>query len=305
VGAIGHNNHIPIEYIHRVVPKVLSLSSGSTGRVHFTHHIHSVMSSYEESSQLVPANAHLSDYGNEQVWERNRLPARAYHIPEKALLLNGVWDFHYALSPPEAPDPTWNKLDRNGSISSTSNTPPEVADFQEISSRAVESTIGNSPTVWSSVKVPGHWQLQGYGKPQYTNVIYPFPVCPPHVPTENPTGTYRRLFSIPSNWEESAQLRIRFDGVDSSFHVWVNGISIGYHQGSRNASEFDITNVVQRHGTNEVFVRVYQWCDGSYIEDQDQWWLSGMQSTSSKTCLHHAYDYRNIPRCASSCISWT
>jgi hypothetical protein len=75
------------------------------------------------------------------------------------------------------------------------------------------------------------------------------------------------------------QLRLRFDGVDSAYHVWANGRPVGYSQGSRNAAEFDVTSFVQRQMVNEVFVRVYQWCDGSYIEDQDQWWLSGTYST--------------------------
>jgi beta-galactosidase len=101
-------------------------------------------------------------------------------------------------------------------------------------------------------------------------------VCPPFVPTENPTGTYRRTFELPAAWEQDAQIRLRFDGVDSAYHVWVNGVLVGYAQGSRNASEFDVSEYVNRSGANEVLVRVYQWCDGTYIEDQDQWWLSGM-----------------------------
>ena len=117
--------------------------------------------------------------------------------------------------------------------------------------------------------------MQGHGKPHYTNVIYPFPVCPPDIPTENPTGTYKRRFVVPRGWEANAQLRLRFDGVDSAYHVWVNGQLVGYSQGSRNGAEFDISQAAQRDGENEVIVQVYQWCEGSYIEDQDQWWLSG------------------------------
>jgi beta-galactosidase len=184
------------------------------------------------------------DYENLDVLQQNRLPTRAYWIPEPSVLLNGVWDFHYALSPLEAP----------------------------------EITIDNSTIVdnaWTRITVPGHWQLQGHGKPHYTNVVYPFPVCPPHIPTENPTGTYRRAFSVPRSWDETSQLRLRFDGVDSSYHVWVNGTLVGYSQGSRNAAEFDITSKTRREGENELVVQVYQWCEASYIEDQDQWWLSG------------------------------
>ncbi|KAK3694451.1 glycoside hydrolase family 2 protein [Podospora appendiculata] len=183
------------------------------------------------------------DYCNEAVFRRNTLPPRSYYIPETALLLNGQWDFHYALSPLEAPEP--------------------VAD-------------ASSPKDWTTAQVPGHWQLQGHGIPHYTNVQYPIPVCPPYVPSENPTGTYRRTFHVPSTWEPGSHLRLRFDGVDSAYHVWVNRVLVGYAQGARNASEFDVTSYVDRAGPNEVLVRVYQWSDGSYIEDQDQWWLSGI-----------------------------
>lgn len=146
------------------------------------------------------------------------------------------------------------------------------------------STPSESPDVmrpgdvaWTKLNVPGHWQLQGHGHPWYTNVQYPIPVCPPYVPTENPTGTYRRTFSVPAAWKTGFSLRLRFDGVDSAYHVWVNGKLVGYAQGSRNASEFDVTGHVGE-GPNEVFVKVYQWSDGTYIEDQDQWWLSGKLS---------------------------
>ncbi|KAH8199776.1 hypothetical protein TruAng_006057 [Truncatella angustata] len=183
------------------------------------------------------------DHENLAVLQRNRLPTRAYWIPDTAVLLNGEWDFHYASSPLEAPQVEDKSL-----------------------------TIGDE---WTRINVPGHWQLQGHGRPHYTNVIYPFPVCPPHIPTENPTGTYRRTFSVPLSWDRSSQLRLRFDGVDSSYHVWVNGTFVGYSQGSRNPAEFDISSVIKRERENELVVQVYQWCEASYIEDQDQWWLSG------------------------------
>ncbi|KAH7141294.1 glycosyl hydrolases family 2, TIM barrel domain-containing protein [Dactylonectria estremocensis] len=189
----------------------------------------------------IPAQEDVSrpDYSNEAVFRRNCLPTRTYYIPETSLLLNGSWDFHMASTPLEAPEPA-----------------EEVA--------------------WEKLNVPGHWQLQGHGRPWYTNVQFPIPVCPPDVPTENPTGTYRRTFYVPAAWDAGSQLRLRFDGVDSAYHVWVNGVLVGYAQGSRNPSEFDVTGYVTREGPNEVFVRVYQWCDGTYIEDQDQWWLSGI-----------------------------
>ncbi|ORY60925.1 uncharacterized protein BCR38DRAFT_487982 [Pseudomassariella vexata] len=192
------------------------------------------------------------DYENLSVLERNRLPTRAYWIPETSLLLNGVWGFHYALTPLEAPEIGDNTSDDDKSLNTT------------------------NPASWTTINVPGHWQLQGHGRPHYTNVIYPFPVCPPSIPTENPTGTYRRAFGVPSGWAKDAQLRLRFDGVDSAYHVWVNGELVGYSQGSRNAAEFDVSQVAKRDGQNELVVRVYQWCEASYIEDQDQWWLSGI-----------------------------
>ncbi|KAK7738309.1 Beta-galactosidase (Lactase) [Cytospora paraplurivora] len=90
------------------------------------------------------------------------------------------------------------------------------------------------------------------------------------------SSPFLRTFSVPNTWEASTQLRLRFDGVDSAYHVWVNGLLVGYAQGSRNPHEFDVSDFVDRQGPNELFVRVYQWSDGSYIEDQDQWWLSGI-----------------------------
>lgn len=226
-------------------------------------------SAYERQPEL----EERADYENEQVFQRNRLPPRAYWIPEAALLLNGKWDFNYASAPLHAPQPSVRNAGGN-----TKHSRDVVAG---ISGEKGDHESGDEPPVtlshsWAPIQVPGHWQLQGYGKPHYTNVIYPFPVCPPFVPTENPTGTYRRTFTVPSGWDANSQLRLRFDGVDSAFHVWVNGVEIGYSQGSRNPAEFDVTNTVKRGVANDLVVQVYQWCDGSYIEDQDQWWLSGI-----------------------------
>ncbi|KAK4167171.1 glycoside hydrolase [Cladorrhinum sp. PSN259] len=183
------------------------------------------------------------DFQNEGVFRRNALPPRSHHIPEAALALNGQWDFHLASAPLLAPKPA-------------------------------QFTGGGQG--WTTIQVPGHWQIQGHGVPHYTNVQYPIPVCPPFVPSENPTGTYRRSFAVPSHWDSEDQLRLRFDGVDSAYHVWVNQKLVGYAQGSRNPAEFDVSNYVNRANRNELVVRVYQWSDGSYIEDQDQWWLSGI-----------------------------
>lgn len=242
-------------------------TSSQHGESHLDHFTMATDSTNSQHFVLFKTSEVLPDYNNEQVYQRNRLPTRSYWIPENSVLLNGVWDFNYALSPIEAPEPQESSI-TGSEIGSFASTPSGI-------SQRSNSLVDETPAEWTKINVPGQWQLQGHGRPQYTNVIYPFPVCPPHIPTENPTGTYRRQFSVPSAWDTNSQLRIRFDGVDSAFHVWLNGFEVGYHQGSRNSSEFDITNFVKKEGQNELFVRVYQWCDGSYIEDQDQWWLSG------------------------------
>ncbi|KAH7176952.1 hypothetical protein EDB81DRAFT_634860 [Dactylonectria macrodidyma] len=195
------------------------------------------------------------DWNNLQVLHRNTLPPRAHlfsYSSEEAALsfdreqsqfksLNGTWKFRHDASPLEVPD--WEDL---------------------------------SPLAWADITVPGMWQLQGYGRPLYSNINYPFPVDPPNVPYLNETGSYWRQFTTPDAWS-SQQVRLRFEGVDSAFHVWVNGMEVGYSQGSRNPSEFDITSFLTLSGSlNTIAVRVYELCDGSYIERQDQWLLSGI-----------------------------
>ncbi|MCY2929724.1 MAG: DUF4981 domain-containing protein [Planctomycetota bacterium] len=156
--------------------------------------------------------------------------------------LSGCWKFHYTPSPAEAP--------AGGSD----------ADFDA--------------SAWDDVAVPGCWQMQGYGRPHYTNIMFPIPVDPPRVPTDNPTGSYRREFALPEDWA-GRTVWLRFDGVDSAFHVWVNGQPAGFSKGSRIPAEFDVTALV-RPGPNVLAVRVLQWSDGTYCEDQDMWWLSGI-----------------------------
>jgi beta-galactosidase len=131
---------------------------------------------------------------------------------------------------------------------------------------------------WDTLAVPSHWVLQGdgkYGLPIYTNVQYPFPVEPPFVPDDNPTGDYRRTFELDASWDSAAAVLLRFDGVESHYRVWVNGVEVGVGVGSRLAQEFDVTGVV-RPGSNLIVVRVSQWSAASYLEDQDQWWLPGI-----------------------------
>ncbi|MEI8064146.1 MAG: glycoside hydrolase family 2 TIM barrel-domain containing protein, partial [Verrucomicrobiota bacterium] len=194
----------------------------------------------------------LNDWENPALTGRNRLSPRAFFTPypdetsartfDRAnspwfKLLNGNWKFHFAVTVAEAP-----------------------ASFDV--------------TGWADIPVPSCWQMHGYGHPHYTNVQYPFPVDPPRVPTENPTGTYVRDFFIGEDWN-GRQIRLRFEGVDSAFHVLINGKQVGFSKGSRLPSEFDITKFV-RTGNNQIAVRVVQWSDGSYMEDQDMWWLSGI-----------------------------
>ncbi|BCT74808.1 beta-galactosidase [Sinomonas cyclohexanicum] len=136
---------------------------------------------------------------------------------------------------------------------------------------------------WGTLPVPSHWVLEGdgaHGRPIYTNVQFPFPVDPPFVPDENPTGDYRRTFELPAQWLAAGpagapRTVLRFEGVESRYKVWVNGTEIGWGAGSRLAQEFDVTDAV-RAGANTVAVRVHQWSAGSYLEDQDQWWLPGI-----------------------------
>ncbi|UCH36618.1 MAG: DUF4981 domain-containing protein [Armatimonadota bacterium] len=199
----------------------------------------------------------ISDWENLEILERNREPARATSIPypdeETALigerglspyfrLLDGHWRFRYAASPTAAP-----------------------RGFHE-----VEYDDGE----WDTLPVPSNWQLFGYGRPQYTNVAYPFPYDPPHVPQENPVGSYRTGFDVPADWE-GRQVFLVFEGVSSAFYVWVNGQMVGYSQGAHVPSEFNITAHIHP-GRNLLAVQVFQWCDGSYLEDQDMWRLSGI-----------------------------
>lgn len=144
---------------------------------------------------------------------------------------------------------------------------------------------------WKDIPVPSNWELQGYGQPIYTNITYPFtpdiqnpdlkygwkgpqPPIPPYIYRDNPVGSYYRDFDIPSKWSDQSII-LHFGGVSSAFYLWVNGQKVGYSQGSRLAAEFDITEYVQP-GKNRVALQVFRWSDGSYLEDQDMWRLSGI-----------------------------
>lgn len=126
---------------------------------------------------------------------------------------------------------------------------------------------------WARIPVPSNWQCLGFDRPIYTNIQYPFPDNPPYVPEQNPTGVYRTVFSLTP--EANHSYRVRFDGVNSAFHLWCNGHWVGYSQDSRLPAEFDLSELVQS-GENQLVAMVMRWSDGSYLEDQDMWWLSGI-----------------------------
>ena len=135
---------------------------------------------------------------------------------------------------------------------------------------------GYDAQTWDSLMVPGHWQLQGnYDRPIYTNITYPFPVDPPRVPAQsNPTGVYRTHFQVPKAWR-GQHIFLHLDGAQSAWVLWINGQRVGYGQGSMTPSEFELTPYL-RSGTNVLVMQVMRWSDGSYLEDQDFWRLSGI-----------------------------
>ncbi len=193
-------------------------------------------------------------------------PRAWFRSDAPSLTLNGEWRFR---------------------LSPRADIEPDVAQVELDDSR------------WDLLTVPSHWQLHGYGSPAYTNVRYPFPVDPPRVPDENPTGDYRRSFVIPEGWEGTRVL-LRFDGIDSCARVWLNGSEVGVTSGSRLAAEFDVSNLIRTDASNTLAVRVHQWSSASYLEDQDMWWLSGIfrdvtllgrpQGSVSDYFVHADYD---------------
>ncbi|MGY3858606.1 beta-galactosidase [Aeromonas intestinalis] len=180
---------------------------------------------------------------------RSEADARAGLPSPSRLLLDGDWQFSFFDAPEQVP------------------------------SEWIEQDLADATTV----QVPGNWQLQGFDRPIYTNIKYPFPCDPPRVPAQNPTGCYSRTFSLPADWLASGQVRITFDGVDSAFYLFCNGRWVGYSQDSRLPAEFDLTPFLQA-GQNRLAALVLRWSDGSYLEDQDMWRMSGI--FRSVTLLH-------------------
>ena len=197
---------------------------------------------------------HYEDLG---VLHENTLPPRAYYLPasapitpgprarersDRVHLLSGRWSFAYHPSIHELTEPFWGR-----------DMPLEGMD---------------------SVPVPSSWQHLGYDRHQYTNVRYPIPLDPPRVPQDNPCGVYLRDFEHTAVLE-APRTHLVFEGVDSCFYVWLNGVYVGYSQVSHATSEFDVTDVVEP-GTNRLAVLVLKWCDGTYLEDQDKFRTSGI-----------------------------
>lgn len=204
--------------------------------------------------------AQQNDWENQHVLQINREPARASFFAfgnkpgDRKISLNGEWRFR------------WVPV-------------PEQRSFDFYKTNFDDSK-------WSLLTVPANWELNGYGTPIYVSAGYPFKIDPPRVtstPREtfttfterNPVGQYRRSFTVPANWLGNGQCFLRFDGVISAFYVWVNGQLVGYSQGSMNPSEFNITKFLSG-STNNISIEVYRYSDGSYLEDQDMWRLSGI-----------------------------
>ena len=196
-------------------------------------------------------------YEDLSVLHENTMPARAYYIPaskrmdnlvehreesDRMQLLNGTWKFQYFNSIYDVQDPFFEK-------------DYDTENFDEI-------------------QVPSVWQMAGYDTHQYTNIRYPFPFDPPYVPQDIPCGTYAHTFVYHKD-ENAPKAFLNFEGVDSCFYVWINGSYVGYSQVSHMTSEFDITDLL-RDGENSIAVLVMKWCDGSYLEDQDKFRMSGI-----------------------------
>jgi len=199
------------------------------------------------------------DWENPAVFQINRELPRASFIPyankEQALAdkkeespyylnLNGLWKFHWSRKPGDRP----------------------YYFFEE----------DYKTREWDEIQVPSNWELQGYGIPIYINAGYPFEKNPPYIHHNyNPVGSYKREFKLPKDWMDK-EIFIYFEAVSSAMYVWINGLKVGYNEGSKTPAEFNITPYI-REGKNTVAVEVYRWCDGSYLEDQDFWRLSGIQ----------------------------
>jgi len=202
--------------------------------------------------------ANARDWEDETVIARNKLPARAtsYSYPSvkdavtgdrlhaRYLDLNGTWKFCFSADVSQSPNA-----------------------FQ-----ALEANVSG----WDDIDVPSCWEMRGYGTPIYTNETYPFSANPPFIDRENPSGSYVKTFEVPSEWQRSdMRVILHFGGVASAFYCWLNGEEVGYSQDSCLPAEFDVTELLLP-GQNKLAVKVIRWSDGSYLEDQDHWRMSGI-----------------------------
>ncbi len=210
------------------------------------------------ASFVATATTTVPDWENPEVFAVGREPVRATAFPypnkNEALQgkhetspwfksLNGTWRFKYSPTPAERPELFFRE------------------DYQT--------------SKWDKIPVPSNWEMQGYGTPIYTNVIYPFPANPPYIPhDDNPVGSYVRFFTVPDSWK-GREVFLHFDGSTAGMYVWVNGQKAGYVQSAKNPAEFNITQYL-KPGQNKLACEVYRWTDGSYMEDQDFWRLSGI-----------------------------
>ena len=223
------------------------------------------------------------DWEDNHVLQINREPSRAYFIPfgenvgDRTLSLNGDWHFRWTKTPE-------GKID----------------DFYRTDYDVRKSLTSGQSVVsqWDTLAVPANWEVNGYGTPIYVSAGYPFKIDPPYVTKEpkkewttyaerNPTGQYKRTFTLPAGWE-AGQTFLRFEGVMSAFYVWINGKKVGYSQGSMEPSEFNVTTYL-KSGENQIAVEVYKYSDGSYLEDQDFWRFGGIHRD---VLLYHTPDVR-------------
>jgi len=200
----------------------------------------------------------LNDWENPAVFQINREPARAAFLPYA--------DASSAIADDYTRSPWFLNLDGNWKFAWSPTPDQRPKDFFKTDFNTVN---------WKEISVPSNWELKGYGIPIYTNITYPFVKNPPYIDhADNPVGSYRRTFELPANWNER-HVFLHFEAGTSAMYIWVNGEKVGYTENTKSPAEFDITKYV-KPGKNLVAVEVYRWSDGSYLEDQDFWRISGI-----------------------------
>ncbi len=217
-----------------------------------------------------------TDWQNPAIFEKGQTSPHAFHVPyssktealkndknscENYRLLNGQWKFKWVKTPGQVPENFWDP--------------------------------GFDVKNWDEIKVPSNWQMEGYGHPKFRNIALTFESDPPKIPDYyNPVGCYKRTFNIPSGWKNK-EVKLRFEGIKSAAYIWVNGKKVGYNQGGFEPAEFNITPFIQP-GENDLSVQVIRFSDGSYLENQDMWRLSGIYRdvklyAQPKTFIHDFY----------------